>query len=76
MKLDPNYLEPHKIEAIDRVSLALLRQVELQIEAAENLTRLMPPAERKAILDRLEATRRDLERFRAERLGASGESHR
>lgn len=76
MKLDPTYIEPHKIEAIDRLSLALLRQVELQIEAAENLTRLMPPAERQAILDRLEATRRDLERFRAERLGAAGGARR
>lgn len=72
MKLDLTHIDPHKIEQLDKRSLALLRQVELQIEAAENLTRRMPQAERDAILDRLEATRREIEQFRAKRLGKSG----
>jgi hypothetical protein len=76
MKLDQNHIDPRKIEQIDKRSLALLRQVELQIEAAENLTRQMPKAERDAILGRLEETRREIERFRAERLGATANKPR
>jgi hypothetical protein len=72
MKLDSNHIDPHKIEQLDKRSLALLRQVELQIEAAENLTRRMPKAERDAILSRLEETRREIEAFRAKRLGKTG----
>lgn len=74
MKLDRTQIDPRKIEQLDRRSLALLRQVELQIEAAENLTRRMPKAERDAILSRLEETRREIEQFRAKRLGKTGES--
>jgi hypothetical protein len=74
MKLDRTHIDPNKIEQLDKRSLALLRQVELQIEAAENLTRRMPQAEREAILGRLETTRREIEQFRAKRLGTSGDS--
>jgi hypothetical protein len=34
----------------------------------------MPQAEREAILGRLETTRREIEQFRAKRLGKSGDS--
>jgi len=74
MKLDRTHIDPNKIEQLDKRSLALLRQVELQIEAAENLTRRMPQAVREAILGRLETTRREIEQFRAKRLGKSGDS--
>jgi len=74
MKLDRTHLDPRKIEQLDKRSLALLRQVELQIEAAENLTRQMPKEEREAILARLEQTRREIEQFRATRLGKPGQT--
>ena len=74
MKLDGTYLDPRKIEQLDKRSLALLRQVELQIEAAENLTRQMPKEEREAILARLEETRREIEQFRATRLGKTSQT--